>query len=369
MSSPAALANHLTLASRSPAERFAAFNPAQPSGLLRERWKYSRLSTFADAYSTAHEQNAFEASFDKPDAVATTISNAGDSSSLSGAALTDSYQWQAYPLADGIVSTGPGWLAQVAVGSQVAGKLTVGDGQGHALIRIGESASADLTLDLRSRKAAFALLQVEIGANAALTLDTMALDTEGLSWLLSRFTLHDHARLTVRQYFAGSGTHRHETHVVVAGSGSEVDLTGAAIGHPGSRLDQQLVMEHAAPHSISQQRYHCVGLAGSKSNFSGRIHIHPGAKQTVAQLNNRNLALASDAELNTKPELEIYNDDVRCAHGATVGQLDEDALYYCQSRGIAPARARALLTAGFLQQCVAGPNAEQVAETIRRRIA
>lgn len=369
MSSPAAIANHIPLDSQTPAQRFDAFDASRPSGLLRERWKYSRLTQFADALHGASATDALRAEFAPADAVHIRRVEPDSAPPLSNADWSDTYQWQAYPLADGVVSKSPGWQADIAAKSQISGTLRLQDGLGHGLVSLGESAQAELSLDCTSHAATLAVLQFEIAANASLTLDTIALDASGLSWLLTRFTLGEHARLVLRAYFAGAGTHRHETHVVMAGSGAEADLTGAAIGRSDSRFDQQLVMEHTAPHCNSEQRYHCVGLPGTKSSFNGRIHIHPGARATVAQLNNRNLALASDAEMNTKPELEIYNDDVRCAHGATVGQLDNDALYYCQSRGIPPSKARALLTAGFLQQCVAGPHADAVSEAIRARIA
>ena len=344
------------------AARYAAFDPAQLTGLVRERWKYTRLPPFAEALAAVPSANALTASTELG------ADSVTHPSALSTAVLEDSAQWHPYPLADAIFASTEGWSATVSPGADVEGALTLDDGKGHGLVQLGESAAATLSLELRSQQAAFGTVQFEIGANAALTLDTTALDVAGIGWLLTRFALHANARLTLRQYFTGAGNHRHETHILMAGPGAEARLMGAAIGHPASRFDQQVVLEHAAPNATSHQRFHCAGLAASRSNFNGRIHIHPGARATVAELSNRNLALTQDAQLNTKPELEIYNDDVRCAHGATVGQLDADALYYCQSRGIPEAHAKRLLTSGFLQQCVTGPSAERVADAIRARI-
>ena len=123
-------------------------------------------------------------------------------------------------------------------------------------------------------------------------------------------------------------------------------------------LDQQITIEHINPHTTSRQRVHNIVADRGKSTFNGRIHIHEGAKNSDAQLSNKNLGLGANATINTKPELEIYNDDVSCAHGATIGQLDDNQLFYLCSRGVAPAVARRLLCEGFLQQCVDGPLAD-----------
>ena len=102
--------------------------------------------------------------------------------------------------------------------------------------------------------------------------------------------------------------------------------------------------------------------------FNGRIHIHHGADGSDALLSNRNLSLNPGAEINTKPELEIYTDDVRCAHGATVGQLSEESLFYLRSRGVNESAARALLCSGFLRECISGALTEQMREQVSARL-
>jgi Fe-S cluster assembly protein SufD len=125
-------------------------------------------------------------------------------------------------------------------------------------------------------------------------------------------------------------------------------------------------------HGSSRQRIHGIASGKSRLTFNGRIHIHPGAQHTDARLTNRNLQLDSTAQVNTKPELEIYADDVQCAHGATVGQLDAEQLFYLRSRGISEATARAMLMQGFLADCLPeGELGEQIgrlldAELLRR---
>jgi Fe-S cluster assembly protein SufD len=126
----------------------------------------------------------------------------------------------------------------------------------------------------------------------------------------------------------------------------------------GAHLDQQLVVEHRAGATRSRQRFHGIGAGKGTAVFNGRIHIHPGAPGADAALSNRNLALHPDAVIDTKPELEIYTDDVKCSHGATVGRLSEESLFYLCSRGLDPRQARRILCRAFIRECVTGALAE-----------
>ena len=102
--------------------------------------------------------------------------------------------------------------------------------------------------------------------------------------------------------------------------------------------------------------------------FNGRILIRPGAQQTSAELANRNLLLSDRAEVDTKPELEIYADDVKCAHGATVSRMDERSLYYLRSRGIAHAEAERLLAIGFIGELIAAIRCAPLETLLRARL-
>src|SRR5699024_8102353 len=123
------------------------------------------------------------------------------------------------------------------------------------------------------------------------------------------------------------------------------------------------------PDCTSNQVYR--GLAGEKGRavLNGRIHIHPGAKGTLAELSNKNLLLSPGAEIDTKPELEIYNDDVKCAHGATVGQLDAMQQFYLQTRGIAAAEAKRMLSLGFVNELIMGLPDQAVVDWVEPWIA
>jgi len=112
------------------------------------------------------------------------------------------------------------------------------------------------------------------------------------------------------------------------------------------------VVDHAAPHGESHELYKGVLDGGASAVFNGLIHVHPGAQKTNAKQSNRNLLLSREALANSNPQLRIYADDVKCTHGSTVGQLDEDAIFYLRSRGIGRDEARALLTRAFAGEVV-----------------
>jgi len=109
-------------------------------------------------------------------------------------------------------------------------------------------------------------------------------------------------------------------------------------------------VEHASPHCGSRQFYHGILDGQSRGVFHGRIIVHKDAQKTDAKQTNRNLLLSEDAQIDTKPQLEIYADDVKCTHGATIGQINEDAVFYLRSRGIGKDAARAVLLFAFAEE-------------------
>lgn len=170
-------------------------------------------------------------------------------------------------------------------------------------------------------------------------------------------------------FMTGSRLTRNDITCEMAEPGAELNLQGAFLAGSGEHIDNQICIEHAAPHCTSNQVF--KGLAGGdgRAVFNGRIHIHPGAKQTSAELVNNNLLLSADAEIDTKPELEIYNDDVKCAHGATVGQLNEAGVFYLQSRGIAKADAELILSLGFVNALIDTLPLPALADWLREQCA
>ena len=140
---------------------------------------------------------------------------------------------------------------------------------------------------------------------------------------------------------------RHHVHTALEGEGVDSTLNGLYIEDGAQHVDNHTLIEHAQPHCQSHEFY--KGILGGKATgvFRGKIHVHQAAQKTDAYQANQNLLLSETAQINTKPQLEIYADDVKCSHGATIGQLDEDALFYLRSRGIGHQEAVRVLTRAF----------------------
>ena len=145
---------------------------------------------------------------------------------------------------------------------------------------------------------------------------------------------------------------RTELRVELAGEGARTDLAGLALGQGSEHVDHHLLIDHAVPNGTSTQSFRSILDGHARSVFTGKVIVREGAMGTDSDQSNRNLLLSDDAIANTRPQLEIYADDVKCAHGATVGQLDEEALFYLRQRGLSPAQAQALLVEAFAGEIV-----------------
>jgi Fe-S cluster assembly protein SufD len=153
---------------------------------------------------------------------------------------------------------------------------------------------------------------------------------------------------------------RNNVHPVLAGEGAECLINGLFMANGRQHMDNYMLVEHASPHCNSRQFYNGVLNGHSHGVFHGRIIVHKDAQKTDAKQTNRNLLLSDDAQIDTKPQLEIYADDVKCTHGATIGQVEENALFYLRSRGLDEASAKHLLLLAFANECLDRMNSEQV---------
>lgn len=150
----------------------------------------------------------------------------------------------------------------------------------------------------------------------------------------------------------GARLSRHGIHIRMAHEGAECWIDGLYLVGAGQHADTHSAIEHVAPRCTSHQIYKGILDGDARAVFNGKVFVRPGAQQTDAQQTNKNLLLSPDARVDTKPQLEIFADDVKCAHGATVGQLDEEELFYLKSRGLHDDLARNLLTYGFAEELV-----------------
>jgi Fe-S cluster assembly protein SufD len=160
----------------------------------------------------------------------------------------------------------------------------------------------------------------------------------------------------------GSELARHDLHVKMLEPGAECDLNGVCVTRDHQHYDNHTCVEHIAPHCTSNETYRCIADQQSSIVFNGRIHIHPDAQKSLGSMSNKNLLLSSKAEINSKPELEIYADDVKCAHGTTMGQLDQTEVYYLKTRGISAEQAKLMLTLGFVLEVVRAAPIESIAD-------
>jgi len=145
----------------------------------------------------------------------------------------------------------------------------------------------------------------------------------------------------------GGGLVRHDLHTSLMGSGARSGLNGAYLLDGNRHVDNHARVDHMAPGGFSDQYFRGVAGGSGKAVFNTAVCVHPGADETEATQSNANILLSARAEVDTKPELEIYADEVIASHGATVGQLDEQAVFYMRSRGLSENEARQLLTTAF----------------------
>lgn len=163
----------------------------------------------------------------------------------------------------------------------------------------------------------------------------------------------------------GARLARHDIRSELDGEGSDVTLNGLYIVKGAQHVDHHTVVDHRVPHCTSRELYKGVLDDESSGVFNGRVIVRPDAQKTDSKQSNKNLLLSKDALVNTNPQLEINADDVKCAHGATIGQLDPEALFYLRSRGVPQRDARKILTEGFVADVSDRIRLDPVREALR----
>ncbi len=177
-----------------------------------------------------------------------------------------------------------------------------------------------------------------------------------------------HANVATHSLLLSGALVRNNVHPVLAGEGSECLINGLFMANGRQHMDNYMLVEHASPHCDSRQFYNGILNGQSHGVFHGRIIVHKDAQKTDAKQTNRNLLLSDDAQIDTKPQLEIYADDVKCTHGATIGQFDDNALFYLRSRGLAEAAARHVLLLAFANECLDRMNSPQLRDHLEKLV-
>jgi len=195
------------------------------------------------------------------------------------------------------------------------------------------------------------VLELNLAENSRLTHARIQTGSDGDSYFLrTQARLHARAEYTRIDVELGGALVRHELDVQLLGDGALLTANGILLAAGRRHLETRLNIEHHARDTRCWLNWRGIGAMRGRVVFHGAITIHPGADGTQAQLSSKNLLLSEHAEIDTQPVLVIHADEVQAAHGATVGQLDEGALFYLRTRGIPLARARQLLTAAFVRE-------------------
>jgi Fe-S cluster assembly protein SufD len=217
---------------------------------------------------------------------------------------------------------------------------------------------------------------VELSVGQAATLryiNTQDISEKAWIFATQRAQVERDGRLDWAALGFGSGRGKVRMETKLAGPGSEARVTGGYAGGPGQHLDFDTLQEHAAPNTNSDLAFRGVLAAGSTAVWRGMIKVDPGAQQTDAFQESRNLLLSTEAHADAIPGLEIEADDVRCTHAAAIAQIDKEQLFYLTSRGLGPAEAKALIIEGFLESLVErlaeGPVRESISAALEQRLA
>lgn len=347
---------------------------ALPGVVTRETWKYTPLVPFLERFAESEPgAAAIELSgADQPGVTVTAFDAlSAERQDQLRRAIEDAIAPERHALADlALLRARGGWLVEVAAETDAPLEIRYPEaGVVPVVVLVHANASATLVEHLCTRDFLAQVTHVDLAAGARVEHHRAALEPDVGHYALLNVRLERDAAYRLTQSATGGRRRRLETHVTLDGGGATAELSGAYLVEDGQHLDQQLVIEHRQGHTRSHQKFHGIGAGKGRSVFNGRIHIHRHAPASDAQLSNRNLALHPEAEMNTKPELEIYTDDVRCAHGATVGRLSDDALFYLTARGIPEPEARRLLAYGFVGECLDGPLADAAVQRFREALS
>lgn len=173
---------------------------------------------------------------------------------------------------------------------------------------------------------------------------------------------------TIYTVTTGGSLVRNDVNTILNDEGCETHLFGLYLTDGSQHVDNHTLIDHAKPHCMSNELYKGVLNGKSHGVFNGKVYVRPDAQKTNAYQSNKNILLTKEASVDTKPQLEIYADDVRCTHGATVGQLDDESVFYLQSRGIPKDGAIRLLIHAFANDIFENMNNEPLREYIRKMI-
>lgn len=254
--------------------------------------------------------------------------------------------------------------------------LFIGKGDGvwshpHNTIVVGRNAQVTIVESYVGTGAYFTNTVTEIVAHESAVVDHYKVECESREafHIGNIFIRQERAANVISRNIAiGGALARTETHVALSGEGASIALDGLFTGTGTQHLDNRTVIDHIEPHCESFELYKGVLDENARGVFDGKIIVRPDAQKTVSRQVNRNLLLSETAIVDSKPTLEIHNDDVKCNHGSTIGQIEAEPLFYLRSRGIGEEEARNLLVYAFASELVDRMKIEPVREQVRRAL-
>lgn len=214
-----------------------------------------------------------------------------------------------------------------------------------------------------------AVSEIVVGENAVLEHDKLQVESEQ-AFHVSTIHIHQERNSNFVQHAITMGglLTRNNITAVLSGEGIESTVNGLYLGTGTQHIDNHTVIDHAQPHCNSHELYKGILSGKSRGVFNGKIFVRKDAQKTDAKQTNKNLVLSDEASIDTKPQLEIFANDVKCTHGATIGQLDEEAIFYLRSRGIDLGKARDILIFAFASDVVDRLNIEPLRDHLHAMI-
>lgn len=192
-------------------------------------------------------------------------------------------------------------------------------------------------------------LEGHVESNASLTINKLQTEAKDVLHISNEFFVQDEgSNFLINTITTGGILTRNGLDVIVEGENCHTEMNGAYLGTENQHIDNHTIIDQLYSNCISSELYKGVMDDKSSGVFNGKVIVRQDAQKIAAYQSNKNILLSKGASVNSKPELEIYADDVRCSHGSTIGELDEEAVYYLRSRGISEANARQLLVAAFI---------------------
>ena len=213
------------------------------------------------------------------------------------------------------------------------------------------------------------IVEYLIEENARISCDKLQMENASSFLLCEDYSIQKRNSTVLLNTFSISGAWvRNNSSFLIEGENCETNLNGAYLLKDLQHLDNHTIVDHIAPHCNSNELYKGVLSGKSTGVFNGKVFVRPNAQKISAFQSNANVLLSDDASVNSKPELEIYANDVKCSHGSTTGQLDEDAVFYLRARGLSEKSARSLITQAFIAEVVDKVEQKEVQDFIKNKL-